>query len=188
MATPIKFTNNAFATLASSITNSATSITLTSGQGARFPSLSAGEHFHATLIDTNNNLEIVKCTARSTDVLTVVRAQESTTGRAYASGDRIEIRLTAQAISDVSNINYNVPAQTGNADKVLITNGSVVSWGLASSGATGGGTDTIFVENGQTVTTNYTITTNKNAMSTGPITVNSGITVTIPTGSRYVII
>ena len=96
----IKLSNNAFATLAAGITSSATSITLTTGQGARFPSLSVGDYFYATLIDTSNNLEIVKCTARSTDVLTVTRAQESTTARAYSTGDRIEIRITAQTFID----------------------------------------------------------------------------------------
>ena len=99
----IKLTNNANATLAASINSSATSITLTSGQGARFPTLAGGDHFYATLVDTSNNLEIVKCTARSTDVLTVVRAQESTTARAYNTGDRIEIRLTAQTFIDAVN-------------------------------------------------------------------------------------
>lgn len=99
----IKLSNNAFATLAASINSSATSITLTTGQGARFPTLSAGDYFYATLIDTSNNLEIVKCTARSTDVLTVVRAQESTTARAYSTGDRIEIRITAQTFLDAVN-------------------------------------------------------------------------------------
>ena len=96
----IKLTNNAFATLAAGINSSVTSITVTSGQGARFPTLSAGDYFYATLIDTSNNLEIVKCTARSTDVLTVVRAQESTTARAYSTGDRIEIRITAGTFVD----------------------------------------------------------------------------------------
>lgn len=98
----IKFANSAFATLASGINSSATSITLTTGQGARFPSLSAGDYFYATLIDTSNNLEIVKCTARSTDVLTVTRAQESTTARAFSTGDRIELRITAQGLVDTS--------------------------------------------------------------------------------------
>ena len=99
----IKLTNNAFATLAAGINSSATSITLTTGQGARFPTLTASDYFYATLIDTSNNLEIVKCTARSTDVLTVVRGQESTTARAYVAGDRIEIRLTAQTFIDAVN-------------------------------------------------------------------------------------
>ena len=96
----IKFANSAFATLAAGINSSATSITLTTGQGARFPSLGAGDYFYATLIDASNNLEIVKCTARSTDVLTVVRAQESTTARAYSTGDRIELRVTAAGLAE----------------------------------------------------------------------------------------
>lgn len=96
----IKFANSAYATLAAGIASGATSITLTTGQGARFPSLGAGDYFYATLIDASNNLEIVKCTARSTDVLTVTRAQEGTTARAYSAGDRIELRVTAAGLSE----------------------------------------------------------------------------------------
>jgi len=120
----IKLANNAFATLASGINSSATSITVTSGQGARFPTLSAGEYFYATLVDTSNNLEIIKCTSRSTDVLTVVRAQESTTARAYSTGDRLEIRLTAQTFIDATSL----PSQTGNSGKYLTTNGTDPAW------------------------------------------------------------
>ena len=50
-----------------------------------------------------------------------------------------------------------------------------MEWVESAAGATGGGTDKIFWENGQTVTTNYTITNNYNAMSAGPITINNGI-------------
>jgi hypothetical protein len=53
---------------------------------------------------------------------------------------------------------------------------------------TGGGTDRVFYENNQTVTTNYTITQNYNAMSTGPVTLLNNVTVTIPTGSTWAII
>ena len=55
-------------------------------------------------------------------------------------------------------------------------------------GATGGGSDEIFYENGQTVTTNYTLTTNYNALTTGPVSIDSGVTVTVPTGSRWVVV
>jgi hypothetical protein len=65
-------------------------------------------------------------------------------------------------------------------------NGS--AWTAVGGGATGGGSDQIFVQNQQTVTTNYTISTNYNAMSTGPISINSGITVTIPSGSNWVVL
>lgn len=62
------------------------------------------------------------------------------------------------------------------------------AWGSIGGGATGGGSDAIFIENGQTITTNYTITANKNAMTTGKVTINTGVTVTIPSGSRWVIL
>lgn len=61
-------------------------------------------------------------------------------------------------------------------------------WGAVGGGATGGGSDDVFVQNGQVVTTNYTIPADKNAMSTGPITINAGVTVTVSTGARYVVI
>lgn len=62
------------------------------------------------------------------------------------------------------------------------------SWSGIGGGATGGGTDQIFVENGQTVTTSYVIPAGKNASSVGPISIDSGVTVTVPSGSRWVIL
>lgn len=97
----IKYTNNAYSTLASGITNVATSISVQPGHGARFPSIAdSNEYFYVTLANSSNTLEIVKVTARSTDTLTVVRAQEGTTGTAYSSGDRIELRVTAAGLTE----------------------------------------------------------------------------------------
>lgn len=75
-----------------------------------------------------------------------------------------------------------------NTDATRFEGYNGASWGSVGGGATGGGSDEVFVENGQTVTANYTITTNKNAMSTGPITINAGITITVPSGARWVVI
>ena len=57
-----------------------------------------------------------------------------------------------------------------------------------SAGATGGGSDEVFYENDQTVTSNYTITNGKNAMAAGPITINSGVTVTVGSGETLTIV
>lgn len=65
-------------------------------------------------------------------------------------------------------------------------NGS--SWSLLGGGATGGGGDQVFVENTTTVTTSYSLPSGKNAMSVGAITINSGVTVTVPSGQRWVIL
>ena len=97
----IKFANNAYGTLLSSISASSTTIVLDNGQGARFPSLASGEHFYATLVDVNNNLEIVKVTARSSDSMTVERGQDHTMARAFAIGDRVELRPVAAGLVDM---------------------------------------------------------------------------------------
>lgn len=67
-----------------------------------------------------------------------------------------------------------------------IYNGS--SFTSVGGGATGGGSDETFLETDNTVTASYTISTNRNAMTTGPVTINSGATVTVPSGQRWVIL
>ena len=64
------------------------------------------------------------------------------------------------------------------------------AWGAigGGGGATGGGSDQVFYENGQTVTTSYTLTASTNAMSAGPITINSGVTVTVGSGQTWTIV
>ena len=66
--------------------------------------------------------------------------------------------------------------------------GYTTAWSSVGGGATGGGSDTVFYENTRTVTTNYSISASNNAHSVGPITVNSGITVTIPSGARWIVL
>jgi hypothetical protein len=61
-------------------------------------------------------------------------------------------------------------------------------WGAVGGGAAGGGADRVFYENDQTVTSNYTITSGKNAVSAGPVTINAGVVVTIPAGSTWRIV
>ena len=71
----------------------------------------------------------------------------------------------------------NTFAVTGNTMDVSI-----------SGGAMGGGSNRIFFENDITVTDDYEITTGKNAMSAGPLTINAGVTITIPSGSDWTIV
>lgn len=62
------------------------------------------------------------------------------------------------------------------------------AWGSVGGGATGGGNDQVFQENQLIVTTNYTLSTGKSAMSVGPITINAGVVVTIPASYSWVIL
>ena len=59
---------------------------------------------------------------------------------------------------------------------------------IGGRGATGGGTDEVFVENSPIATASYTLTTGRNACLVGPLVVNTGVTITIPTGQRMVIL
>lgn len=67
-----------------------------------------------------------------------------------------------------------------------IWNGSV--WAPIGSGATGAVGNSAFYENDQTITGSYTLSANKNAMSAGPIVINSGVVVTVPTGATWSIV
>ena len=97
----VKLKNNAFGTLAAGINSSVTTVALTAGQGAKFPTTSSDDYFYATLIDSSNNLEVVKVTARSTDSMTVTRAQDNTSARAFITGDRFELRPNAKVFEDI---------------------------------------------------------------------------------------
>lgn len=67
-------------------------------------------------------------------------------------------------------------------------NNSEERYANVADGVTGAGSDRVFLENEQVVTTDYTITTNKNALTTGDVAINSGITVTVPVNSTWVIL
>lgn len=152
----ILFTNNASTTLASSITNVATTLTVASGTGSLFPSPTSPDYFLVTLQGVSGTpIEIVKCTSRSTDTLTIVRAQEGTTASAFTGGDKVELRVTAGQMT-----------------------------GAAKSGLASG----TITENSTTVSTSYTQSTGNNAFSVGPITIASGVTYTVPSGQRWLVL
>jgi hypothetical protein len=97
---PIKLANNAVTTIQNSISSSDTGITVAAGTGNKFPSLSNGDYFYATLSDTSGNFEIVRVTSRSGDSMIIVRAQENTAAFAFAANSRVELRVTAQSVLD----------------------------------------------------------------------------------------
>jgi hypothetical protein len=120
---------------------------------------------------TTNSLTLNAATIVAPSALTV-----SSTGAIKLPSGTDAQRPTAAA----GQIRYNTDA--GRFE------GYTTAWGGIGGGATGGGTDEVFQENGNTVNTSYTITTNKNAISAGDITIASSATVTVPTGSRWIIV
>lgn len=111
-------------------------------------------------------------------------------GNLYASGNaifngtgglRIPVGNTAQQAGGQGTIRYNTQLTRFEGN-----DGS--AWGSLGGGATGGGSDEVFFLNDQSVTVNYAIPAAKNAMTTGPITIDNGVTVTVPSGSRWVVL
>ena len=93
--------NNAYSTLAAGISSGATSLTVAAGHGDRFPVIAGSDYTKITLEDVAGNREIIHLTARAaaSDVFTtIVRAQEGTTARAWALGDVVELRQTADLV------------------------------------------------------------------------------------------
>jgi hypothetical protein len=105
-------------------------------------------------------------------------SKDSDTGAAY-----IPVGTTAQRPTTPSNgyLRYNT-------DLVSMEAYSNGAWGSVGGGATGGGTDHIFNLNGQVINSNYTIPTGMNAVTAGDVTIATGVTVTVPTGSKWVIV
>ena len=95
----IKWANNATTTIASGITSGDTTITVAGASGSLFPAAGSGDYFYATLNNSNNDIEIVKVTSRSGDVMTVVRGQDGTTAAAWVGGDKFELRPTAAGLT-----------------------------------------------------------------------------------------
>lgn len=99
-------TNNATTTLASSITNVATSLTVSTGGGAVFPNPGLNEYFYCTLSNVVGTvIEIVMCTARATDTFTIVRGRDGTTGQAFTAGDTVELRPISAHFNEKLDVN-----------------------------------------------------------------------------------
>lgn len=92
--------NNTSSLLVGSVSAGATSVVVTTGAGASFPSPVAPDYFYGTLVSPTGLYEIVKCTARVNDVLTIVRAQEGTVAIPFPDGSRIDLRITARSVLD----------------------------------------------------------------------------------------
>ena len=75
-----------------------------------------------------------------------------------------------------------VPDQTGHAGQFLTTDGTTADW--ANTGAI----NDVFWENAQTLATSYSIPNGNSAVTAGPVTLSSGVTVTLGATSRWVVV
>lgn len=93
------FQNNVSTTNANAIATTDTTVVLATGTGSQFPAITAGHQAAVTVEDVNGNIEVMYATGITGDTLTVVRAQENTTALNFASGSRVEMRVTNGVLS-----------------------------------------------------------------------------------------
>lgn len=123
----LKVTNNAASRLKTAITETSTTLTVESGAGSLFPSLSTDDYFYVTLVG-DSVMEIVKVTARNGDTFTITRAQDNTTASPFKAGDIVELRINAACINDIS----------ANAFSHLTTDGGTMNGTIAFNTSAGG--------------------------------------------------
>lgn len=182
---PALFKNNATGTLAASINSAATTIVLSSTQGALFPALVAGQYFYGTLFSTSGVYEIVKVTARVSDTLTVIRGQEGTVAVAFSSGDGFAQRLTAAGLANFPQLDANNTFTgnntfSGSANFNTIAGTSLDSTPIGSIGPSTGAFTTLSSSGAATL--NSLTVTNDTAMS-GNLAVNSTGQIKVPNGT-----
>ena len=132
----VKFSNNGKTVLSSGISASDTTIPVT--DASVFPTITGSEYFYVTLAD-DTNVEILKVTGVSSNNLTVTRAQEGTTARAFASGDKAENRLTAGSLLESASGKLDLTG--GTVTGALTVEGNLTTEGflVAGSGSVGAG-------------------------------------------------
>ena len=163
----------------------------------------AGVSFNGSANISLNNNAITNGAGYLTSVGTSNIADDAITGAKIADDAVGTVHIAAQSIGQTEMApNAVITSKINNS---AVTDAKIVSMSASkltgalpaidgsnltgiSAGATGGGSDEVFYENDQTVTTNYTITNGKNAMAAGPITINSGVTVTVGSGETLTIV
>lgn len=110
------FTNNASSILGAPVVISDLVVQVASGFGVNYPSPSGNQFFYVTLEDDQGNIEIMRCTGRSTDLLTVVRGQDGTVAQDFptVAATRVELRTTAAVLEAFVQVSGD--AMEGNLD------------------------------------------------------------------------
>lgn len=188
----IRWTNNATSVLASDITAGTLSITVTTGHGDRFPEIVAPHYCMVTLMDSSGNREIVKVTDRASasNTLTITRAQEGTSARSFTAGDLVELRITKNAMDELSkaadiNVQHFV-CDASAADQGAATNSASMKSIVDGLGATEEATIELpHTDDGDTTT--YTVGTDLTIPATVTLRVHKGARISPSSGKTLTV-
>jgi hypothetical protein len=171
------------------------------GQNADLPILFTGvtsgslstANVETTRLTFNPNTGVLTANSFSGDgsALTGIVAGATVNESLAGQNADLPVLFTGVTSGTLTTANVETSRLTFNPNTGVLTANSFSGDGSSLTGvaaATGGGSDLIFYESDQNATTNYTITSGKNAMAPGTLTVDSGVTITVPSGSRLVIV
>lgn len=155
------------------------------GDGVNPPRTPSEVKVNLSLDNVNNTTDLNKPISTATQTaldlksnITTTVTKDSSTGAAQLPSGTTAQRPTTPNFGDTR----------ANSTTLLPEWWNGTAWSSMGGGATGAVSNPVFYENDITVTGDYTITTNKNAMSAGPITINNGVTVTVPNGSTWSVV
>jgi hypothetical protein len=155
-------------------------------------SLTAATHYGGTAVGSSLTLQSTSGVGSTDSILMKVGNNGATTALSIATTGIVSFPTTGAIVIPASTTANQPTGQTGmlrfNTTTTAFEGYNGTAWTTVGGGATGGGTDQIFYLNGQTVTTNYSIPSGQNAGTFGPVTVNSGAVVTVPSGSTWSIV
>lgn len=155
-------------------------------------SITAPTHLGGTAVSSTLTLQSTSGVGSSDSIVMRVGNNGATTGLSIATTGIVSFPTTGAIVLPVGTTAQQPTAATGmirfNSTNVTFEGYNGTIWGSIGGGATGGSTDQIFYLNGQTVTANYSIPSSQNAGTFGPVTINSGATVTVPSGSTWSIV
>ena len=126
----------------------------------------------------------------TTATLTTASAHNLTTGTFVTVSGAVPVEYNGTfSITVVDAVSFTYTMLTTPSGSASTVGSYLVGkWSQIGGGATGNGGDQVFVENSQVVTASYQIPTGKNASTVSPITINGGVVVTVPSGSRWVVL
>ena len=161
----------------------------------------SGSSGHVTIATTSGNAVVLNAAAATIGNfqlnqsnlygVTIIEGPDSTTAgglklkeNGQFNGHSVELTVPDNGVTADYSITLPAAVPTANGQALTATTAGVASWSTVETTKAGGA----IYENSNTISTTHTLTANTNGMSAGPVTVNSGITLTIPSGATYTIV
>lgn len=155
-------------------------------------SITSDTVFGGTTASSTLTLQSTSGVGTSDSIAMKVGNNGATTALSVATTGIVSLPTTGAVVVPVGTTAQQPTGQTGmlrfNSTTTSFEGYNGTAWSAVGGGATGGGTDQIFWQNGQTVNSSYTLPANINAGSFGPISIGASAVVTIPGTSSWTVV